>query len=441
MYEFLNKLESKLSVLEETERKKILKRYQDKIEKNIANGMSEEEAISALGSLDDIVEELYKEYHINDKYSKQNKGFGEMINGWITSFASMLSIFCKDIAEHVKNNSKENTLELIFEVILKIIVLIMAFMVLKIPFIIVEETFLMVFRLLFYPFNSALGMLLQFILGVMYFACCLGLAIAMFKDYYKKEAVTETKKKEEKVVPVEIEKETAPKEDKNHLFVFIRVILYIIVIIPIICLNLSLLVLTLIAGFLVYKGVSIIGLAILLFGLFLLSTVITSYITDALDNKVKSHTISMVLSLVAIFVGTIVFIDNLANFNYPKDLSSSSFLARVETVTVEVKEPIIISSDQKVKYKIDNSMVDNEILIEITHYKKIVDVRVESYTDAKDEYLLIYSVTKDLQIDMVTYLYENALYDLQNNNIYNYNDLKKTEVTIYCNKTTRELLK
>ena len=55
MEKFLENLESYLTALEESEQKKIIKRYQKELEEKIADGMSEIEAIKSLGDMDRIV--------------------------------------------------------------------------------------------------------------------------------------------------------------------------------------------------------------------------------------------------------------------------------------------------------------------------------------------------------------------------------------------------
>lgn len=446
MNEFLDNLEKRISVLEEIERKKIIKKYQKEIEKKAKEGMTEKEAIESLGNVDEIVANIYSEYHINNDYKEEKKTLGKIIDEGISYCAKYLSEFCSELIDYAKKNTSDKPLETFFEVILKVLLLIMAFMFIKLPFILTEEIFVWLFDLLFSPFNIVLIILLKFVLAVIYIICCIILGIYMFKNYYKKDETVENPKEEpkkDKVENVEIKKDKAEnKEIVNYAFTFIKVFLYIIVIIPMIFLNITLFGLAIFAGFLVFKGVNIIGLTILLSGLFLLTTIITNYITDALDSKYKSHLFSLIISAIAIIIGGILFVDNLMVFNYPSDIDESKFRNTTETKIIEIeKETSITVSDGEIKYEIDNNLKDNEILLEIIYYDEFTDVYIDSFDGKSTNHILIYPLDDKLSVESGIYFYKNSLEDLKKNNIYNYQALRKIKVIIFCNETTKELLK
>lgn len=446
MNEFLDNLENRISILEEIERKKVLKKYQKDIEKKIKDGMDEKTAIDSLGSIDEIVENVYAEYHINNNYKEEKKTLGKMIDEGISICAKYLSEFCKELIDYAKKNTSDKPLETFFEVILKVLLLIMGFMIIKLPFILVEEIFVWIFDLLFSPFDIVLIILLKFILAVIYLICCIVLGIYMFKNYYKKEEVVKYKKEEQKNEKTEKAEETKEKEENkeivNYAFAFIKVFLYIIVIIPMIFINLALFVLALFAAFLVFKGVNIIGLTILLIGLFLLTTVITNYITDALDNKYKNHLFSLSISVIVIIIGGILFVDNLFSFNYPTNLEESRFTITNETKIIEIeKETSFRISDGNIEYIIDNNLSDNKILLEVNYYDEFTDVYIENYDGKNNNYILIYPINDKFTVKSGIYFYENALKDLKNDDIYDYQDLRKIKVIVFCSEKTRELLK
>lgn len=445
MNEFINKLENKLMILEEAERNKIIKKYQKEIEKNVKDGMSESEAIESLGDFDSIVDKVYAEYHINDKYKKDNKSLGQKFNDFISSSAEFLTEFCQDLITYAKNNTKDKPLETFFEILLKILLLVMAFMIIKIPFIILEEFFAWIFGLLFYPFNYVLSGIATFILAIIYFVCCVLLGIATFKNYYGNSPKKEDKKrKKETVVTSEQEedKNVVYKTYTNYAFIILKVFLYIVIIIPLIFLNIAFLVLAAFAGFLVFKGVNLVGLAILLIGLFLIILTVTNYITDALDNKPKNHTFALIISVISLIVGVILFTDSLFKFNYPKTLEDSWFRATNETTLLTVdKKTDITAVDGNINMKIDNSLIDNEILLEVTYYDELVDIIIERYEGKEKNYILIYTADNDISFGTFKYLYESTIKDLKDDNIFNYKDLKRFEVNVFCNETTKELLK
>jgi len=441
MDKFLEKLESRVTILEETTRKNVIKRYQSDIEKNIKKGMTENEAIEALGTLDDVVKEIYEEYHLNSNYRKKGRLFSQVIRDGVNSAAKLMSTFCVELASRVKTYSNGKGLELFFEIMLKILLLVMAIMVLRLPFLLIEAIFNPVFNLLFFPFNVALDWILMFILSIIYIACCIALGIAMFKGYWNANITVESKEAEEKIEHSVVEEKVVGPDTTHYLFVIIKAILFAIIIIPLIGINIVLLFFTFVASFLVYKGVTILGLAIILLGLFLLSTVITSYVTDALDRREKTYKIRLVISILAIIIGVIFFVDNITTFNYSSNIEESNFSRAVRTKSVTVDEHLIIFADRDFDFVIDNNIVDNELLLVFTYNDRIIDVRV--LQDEIDElnFLFIYTVRNDLRIDTWMYIYDNTLLDLQDSNIFNYRYLRKYELTIYVNEKTRELIR
>lgn len=63
--EFLNQLEKKLDRINETERKDILMEYGTYIDDKMATGVSEEDAVSGFGDVDELAEEILDAYKIN----------------------------------------------------------------------------------------------------------------------------------------------------------------------------------------------------------------------------------------------------------------------------------------------------------------------------------------------------------------------------------------
>jgi len=138
MEKFLENLESQLSILDESERKRIIKRYQSELEEKIKDGMSEKEAVQSLGSMESIINSIYKEYHLNEQYSKEKTSLGGKLNDILKSCAVFLSDTCAEIAYYVTHVSNKS-LEVFFEVFLKILLLVIVFLILKLPFLNPDE--------------------------------------------------------------------------------------------------------------------------------------------------------------------------------------------------------------------------------------------------------------------------------------------------------------
>ncbi len=440
MDRFLEKLESKIILLEEKERKKILKRYQQKITEQMKEGKSLKEAIASLGTMDDIVAEIYAEYHLNVTYSTSKKTFGEKVNSWIGSAANFLSDTVEETIRYATSSNGEHFLYTFFEILLKILLLVLAFLLMKIPFYLLQGLIESICNLLFYPFDSALIGLSNFVLSVIYFILCVFLGVFLFKGYGQKSIAKKKSVQVESEKPIE-EVSPTKKKHRNYALLFIKMILYIVVIVPMIFLTLAFLILTLLAVFFVWKGVSILGLVAILFGYFLLSLLVTVYLTDAVDNRHKSHAIFFVSTIFILIFGHFWFIENLMSFQYPKTLEESSFQPKVETVTLSVeKDTFIKNLEGDLEVITDNEMVDNEILLEISYYDELYDCIITEDETEDLNYVLIYTIHDKFETTDISYLYENILEDLKDNRIHDYNQLSGVTVTLRGNEKTLEFL-
>lgn len=71
--EFLKNLESKLEVLNKSEREDILNEYEQHIELRMKSGLSEEGAIKDFGDLDELVKEILEAYNVDPEYGRKKK--------------------------------------------------------------------------------------------------------------------------------------------------------------------------------------------------------------------------------------------------------------------------------------------------------------------------------------------------------------------------------
>lgn len=436
MNEFLEKLESKLDAIDEKERKKIIKKYQRIIEEKMKDKMTEKEAVKSLGNIDDIAKEICENYHVNLVNRKRN--FNEYLNDGIEESAKFLSETFKDVVNYSKAATKDNFLVSFFEVLLKVVILIMVFMLLKIPFLLIQIGVDFVIDFLFYPFNVVLGNIFDYIIAILYGGCCIGASVYMFKGYY----ISHEKGSDESLELKEEEDKKQSKNNVNYALMIVKALIVFIVVIPLILLNLTLLGLTAFAIFLVFKGVPIIGLSILLLSFFLLTLLLTVYVTDVLDKKERNHIFVLCISLVSLIIGGVLFVDDLMNYNYPTELTDSNLEALTESLTIDLdKKTVFTFLDGDVEYIIDNSIVDNKVLVEVTYYDNFVDIALKKYLGEDLNQIIIYSEYDEATFETYMYLYDNMIEDLKDNNVFNYTKVNKYKVNIYCNEKTKELVK
>lgn len=125
--EFLSKLEKKLAILNNKERKKVLKSYENKIDELIEKGQDETDAISSLGNIDNIVKKLLDSYNINTDYQDNNFS--------LSDFFSDLTKKAKDFLTSIFNGSIEELLNFL----LKILILFIFIVIFHIPFSLIRE--------------------------------------------------------------------------------------------------------------------------------------------------------------------------------------------------------------------------------------------------------------------------------------------------------------
>lgn len=125
--EFLNKLEKKLTILNSSERKKVLKSYENKIDELIEKGQDETDAISSLESIDNIVKKVLASYSINTEYQDNNFS--------LSDFFSDLTKKAKDFLTSIFNGSIEELLNFL----LKILILFIFIVIFHIPFSLIRE--------------------------------------------------------------------------------------------------------------------------------------------------------------------------------------------------------------------------------------------------------------------------------------------------------------
>ncbi len=89
--EFLNLLEQRLMVLNESERADVLSEYEEHIEMKIESGLSEEEAIAGFGDPEELIKELLDAYHLNTEYQPAGTNAAARITYYVKSCAHFLS--------------------------------------------------------------------------------------------------------------------------------------------------------------------------------------------------------------------------------------------------------------------------------------------------------------------------------------------------------------
>lgn len=123
---YLQTFKDEISIFTESYQQKKVLELDEKIGKMMQDGKKEEDIIREIGTIEELVQKVYEENHLN--YNKKS-------NGKITqSFEKLFDMVHCIIDIMSKNSTKEN-----FKIIIDLFLLILFICVIKIPFIVVRD--------------------------------------------------------------------------------------------------------------------------------------------------------------------------------------------------------------------------------------------------------------------------------------------------------------
>lgn len=415
MEKYLDKLNEKLYFLDEEERQKVLDRY-----KNLVNGKTYKDNVQEIGSVDVVVKKICCEYNLNYQYYiRRNRFDADVLN-----LTKIIANFIRDIMRIIKKYTYTHTLESFLEVCIKLITLIILFALLKLPCILLESFGNYVNKLFFYPYNTSFDTILNLIISFIYLIGCVILIVKVFGTY----------KREEKVL-----KEEPKQSDKeyNWLEFIIRIIIYLIILIPLCILGLSILLGLIISIYLVISGIKIFGIIILLMGLLGLIYTLFQTIKDSLNNKNRSFLPMIITSTIIFILGIGFTIYNFSKFKYPNSLEKSSLVMITEEkkITLDDTNTNIILSKGNYEVITDDNLTDNEIRVEVSYYDDYVDVLYHQ-EKVEDINYLVFRTTKDDKVDFSSKI-NNIIKDLKKGYIFNYSNVDKINIKIYANNEVK----
>lgn len=183
--EFLEKLEKKLNILEESERKDIINEYKDILEEKIKHGKTEEEAVKDFGDFDELIKEILKAYKINPQNSKDKAkeilDAGEVL---IKDSAKKLSESADKLIKNISKEDSTSTIQNIFEILLKAICILVIIAILTVPFKIVLGLGSGIIGSMF-GMGTLFSALFKLLGSALFIIICVLLISFLFKDNFK----------------------------------------------------------------------------------------------------------------------------------------------------------------------------------------------------------------------------------------------------------------
>ncbi len=458
--EFIKVLEEKLSVLDEEELKDIINEYKDTIDEKVKHGQTEEEAVADFGSIDELTKEILKAYKINPKYGEKKDNVKEVLNdceSLIKKGARALANFSKSVYDYFKSSDNNLTVELIFEILIKVIILLILLAILRLPFELINHLGRSILNVSFYPLDEILIFIWSVILFLLYFVCCILIAIAMFKQYFKNVEEKPIKKKVNNKKDLKEVKKIEIKEENNSikndnvtnavgkvLKVIFQVFIVIVCLIPLWFSLLAILLVLILSIYYLFIGINTIGILISSIGLLILFSYTSSIFNNIAFNHKKVHFAPFIVSLVFIAIGVLLTVDALLRINYIDEVPDGEFNYKTEVFELTINKLTEIDDYHNIEYIIDDSIEDNKIKIEISHFEDMT--KIDYYQSEEFEYseytnyIGLYSYDKN-GYNNGWKIYNIIINNLKKNKFYRYDSLYDYSVKVYSNEKTQKLLK
>ena len=445
--EFLDKLEKKLSILDESERKDILDEYKDTISEKVKHGQSEEEAVADFGDVDELVKEILSAYKIDPDFEgKDENTFNKLLSDGedlIKKGADKLAKTSKGLASDFKRTNKEINLSLVFEIVIKIIITIFLIGILRLPFMLIYEVGKGMLDSIFAPFEMIFSFLFGVLLLIVYLSLCVLVIVSLFKGYFKHDdtALEDAHKEEEGNKNSEVKEKSPVKKGRSTLgeaiILVIKIWVVIFIMVPAVFVDLCILFGLCLAIIYLIKGINLFGLGILLLGCLIMCTWFIKLIYGILFKAKNVNVIPLIISIILMMVGGLLFADMIINIDY-YDKAPSNIKKESKSYEYKIDERTVISNLNGYTEEIVKDMKDGEIKVEVDYYKEATKIKIDDY-DAGD-YRRIAFVNNYTGINPTKFMYNNFIDNLKDNKIYNYNDVYAFNIKVYGNEKTLEMV-
>ena len=426
---FISKLKKNLKILDENEVKDIVDEYSEIIDEKIKNGKTEEEAIKDFGDVNELCKEILKAYKINPKYTDDDVKFD--FENFIKNTSTKLSNFTKGLIEDVKKHD-DITLDFVFEVIIKAIILLVIFAIIGLPFLVVCKLGYAIFEIAFFPLNLLLSVLWGMLIWILYFVVCVLISIRMFKDNIKqtKKAVKKNKKvkideeKKEENIKEKITKENKIKKDEvvNILKEIAKIFIFIFIILPLIFVNLGIVIAICFTIYYLIIGIDLLGILFILVGLLVFFGYISNQLSNLFSKKIQLKFYQVLIYIILLWIGIILSFNTFKDIKYVEyennDVSKYNYV-------IENKVNLYLEGNYDIIYNED--MKDNELVIEVYYNDDFVTIDEQQSKNR----IVILSTDKGF-----SNWYNDCINNLKDNKIVNYSKASELYFKVYGNRHT-----
>lgn len=474
---FLKELDKSLYVLAESERQDIMNEYRDIIEEKMKHGKTEKEAVEEFGSIEELSREILSAYKVNPNYDKKEddlkesaKKLGNDFDSFVKKGASKATEFTKELVEEIKDKNQDITIEFVFELLFKAFATLIIMFIATIPFFIIKQIGNSILNMAIYPINKILLVLWSLLITVLFIGCCFLIFIAMFKQYFRKNEKKSIKKEEKETILKQEEKEfTRKSEEKNlekevkvkkknegtpllDVFMALTKAVLVMLTIPLIIFNISLLIGIVMSIYFLIKGIMIFGILIGLIGLFIFFGYLQKMIFDVIFFHKKIHIYPYIIGVILCVIGGVLCFDRVMSLNYYDEAPKHHLqeITNVEefNITTDIVEIEYWDYRYHVKSVVNNTLKDNQMKVTTTNYQGMIKETIltsnDAYTNENNQtvesFFIRTSETGFLSKEMKE-VWKLMIDNFNNNKIYDYEKLNDVEIIIETNATTAKKLK
>ena len=450
---FLESLEKKLKILNDSEKEDIINEYRDIIEEKIKHGKTEEEAVKEFGNINKLAEEILSAYKINPDYNSNNKS-GNFVNeceNLIKTGAKKLSDVTDEVVDGFKKSNIELNAETIFEIIIKIILILLGLAILKIPFYFVSEVGSGIFGIGIYPFSRITSSIWKILVEFIYIVVCLLVIIVFIKKY--------TNNKDTNVINYENNKQGKSKNINNNqtkqeniknkakkkqtddalgtlLLLISKLFIIFVILIPLWMIIIFLLLVLSFIIYLIFMKIGVYGFLLLLLGILGIFITISSVIYNLMFNNKKVHLWPILVNFILIIVGTMLSFNYIINLEYIDNIPNDTKKNIIKYEEVIDKKTYIPNDYELI---VDNNLENNKVVIEVEYCRDYGNIEKHISNEEGNNYISINNIYNG---DFENFKKTNKLFfdNLKHNKVYNYSLLYEYKIKVYTNEVTKELI-
>lgn len=307
----------------------------------------------------------------------------------------------KKVCLNLKKKNGTINFNFALELFLKLTIALILIVLFKIPFEFINDFGKFFIEIFISPLNKVLPFIWKLILFIIYIFVSILILLSMFSKYFDK------------------------KDNFNPVSLIIKIIGTLVFLIPIWFTNFILVLITIFLIYLLFEGVTLVGLLVMAIGLSLLIGLLADIIESLIYTSKKIYIFPFIISAILIIVGSVIFDNNMENFEYI-NIPSQNIEKKEFTYESTTKEKIEIKD---ANINIDEELEDGKFIIKIDYY----DVLKPNIINSDNKILIEFSTLK-------TNTLKTIINDLKQNKIYNYKKTFKSNINIYVNSNTSKLI-